>query len=248
MRSAATSTRSPRACDTRSGPARSSSSTRTAGRRSARCARCCRGSSATTTAPPACPSSWPPTRRACASSDVAREAARRARVPRVLAVAGRHRTLTVVLAGAVVLRALSMMAYGPALFFSDSWAYLSMAWDGGLVKFAPDRPAGYPLVIHLLGPAGHALWPLVALQHLAGLATGVIVYALCLHRGVSKWLAAAAAAVVLLGGATLAVEQQIMPEAFFTLALVAALALVVWRPRDTRVLVASGLLLAGAVT
>lgn len=166
----------------------------------------------------------------------------------MLAVAGRHRTIAIVLAGAVLLRALSMMAYGPALFFSDSWAYLSMAWDGGLVKLAPDRPAGYPLIVHLLGPAGHALWPLVALQHLAGLATGVVVYLLCLSRGVSRALAAAAAAIVLLAGASVAVEQQVMPEAFFTLALVAALALAVWRPRDASALAASGLLLAGAVT
>ena len=166
----------------------------------------------------------------------------------MLAVAGRHRTIAIVLAGAVLLRALSMMAYGPALFFSDSWAYLSMAWDGGLVKFAPDRPAGYPLIVHLLGPAGHALWPLVALQHAAGLATGVIVYLLCLGRGVPRTLAAAAAAVVLLAGAVVAVEQQVMPEAFFTLALGGALALTVWRPRDARALAAAGLLLAGAMT
>ena len=166
----------------------------------------------------------------------------------MLAVAGRHRTLAIVMAGAVLLRALSMMAYGPALFFSDSWAYLSMAWDGGLVKFAPDRPAGYPLIVHLLGPAGHALWPLVALQHLAGIATGVLVYALCLSRGVSRGLAAAAAALVVLAAAGIAVEQQVMPEAFFTLALTAALALAIWRPRDARAVAASGLLLAGAVT
>src|SRR4051812_13778257 len=140
-----------------------------------------------------------------------------------------------------------MMAYGPALFFSDSWAYLSMAWDGGLVKFAPDRPAGYPLIVHLLGPAGHALWPLIALQHLAGLATGVIVYLLCLSRGVPRRLGAAAAGLVVLAAAGVAVEQQVMPEAFFTLALVSALALAVWRPRDARALAASGLLLAAAV-
>src|SRR3954454_22577128 len=98
--------------------------------------------------------------------------------------------MTIVLAGAVLLRALSMMAYSPALFFSDSWAYLSMAWDGGLVELAPDRPAGYPLIVHLLGPAGHALWPLVTLQHLAGLAVGVVVYALCRRGGAAKALAA----------------------------------------------------------
>src|SRR3954462_14448777 len=106
-----------------------------------------------------------------------------------------------------------MMAYGPALFFSDSWSYLSMAWDGGLVKFAPDRPAGYPLVVHLLGPAGHAPWALGALQHLAGIATGVIVYVLCLRGGVARRAAAMAAGVVMLAGAAVAVEQQVMPEA-----------------------------------
>lgn len=170
-----------------------------------------------------------------------------ARAPKVkVALAGRHRVVVAVLVAALVVRAAAMVAYGPSLFLSDSWSYLRMAWAGDLVQFAPDRPNGYSLLIKILTPGG-TLVPLVALQHAAGLAVALLVYVLARKGDVATWLAAAGAGLVALDAKAVAVHQHVMPEAFFTLALVSAAGLAIWRPRDVRALAAVGALLAGAI-
>ncbi len=63
-----------------------------------------------------------------------------------------------------------------------------------------------------------------------------------------RWLATAGAAVVLLDAYAIALEQQILAEAFFTLALAASFFLVVGRDRGALALAASGGLLAAATT
>ena len=62
-------------------------------------------------------------------------------------------------------------------------------------------------------------------QHLAGLVTGVLVYALMLRLRLPRWLATVGAAVVVLDAYAIALEQQVLAEAFFTLALVAVVLL-----------------------
>ena len=112
----------------------------------------------------------------------------------LVALARRHRLVVVVLVVALVVRAAAMVAYGPSLFSSDSWAYLRMAWAGDLVQFAPDRPNGYSLLIKMLTPGG-TLGPLVVLQHAVGLATALLVYVLGRKADVATWLAAAGLAI-----------------------------------------------------
>ena len=102
-------------------------------------------------------------------------------VRRLTAVAREHRLLVAVLVAAVVLRALVEVAYWPALFYADSWQYVNLAFSKTIVAFGVDRPSGYPLLIHLLSAFGRSLAVLTVIQHLAGLATGVLVYALLLH-------------------------------------------------------------------
>ena len=63
-----------------------------------------------------------------------------------------------------------------------------------------------------------------------------------------RWLATAGAAVVLLDAYAIALEQQILAEAFFTLALAASFFLVAGRDRGAVALAASGALLAAAAT
>ena len=63
-----------------------------------------------------------------------------------------------------------------------------------------------------------------------------------------RWLATAGAAVVLLDAYAMALEQQILAEAFFTLALAASFFLVAGRDRGAVALAASGALLAAAAT
>ena len=149
-----------------------------------------------------------------------------------------HWPLLVVLAIAATVRVAVAIAYHPAIFFGDSWAYLDLAYGGNPVGFAPDRPSGYPMLIDLLSIFGRSLGAITTAQHLAGLLTGVLVYALLLRLRVPRWLATAGAAVVLLDAYAIALEQQILAEAFFTLALAASFFLVVgtrsgagWRSR-----------------
>jgi hypothetical protein len=156
--------------------------------------------------------------------------------------------MSLVLALAVAVRAGVAIAYRPAIFFGDSWAYLDLAYNGTPVGLAPDRPSGYPLMIDLLSIAGRSLAAITTVQHFAGLAAGVLVYALLLRLGLPRLPAAAAAAVVLLDGYAIALEQQILAEAFFTLALVGSFYLVAGRDRGPAALAASGALLAAATS
>ena len=160
-----------------------------------------------------------------------------------------HWPLALVLAVAAAVRIGVAIAYWPATFFGDSWAYLGLAFgDGNPVGIAPDRPSGYPLVIDALSLFGRSLGAITTAQHLAGLATGVLVYALLLRLDLPRWLATAGAALVVLDSYAIALEQQVLAEAFFTLALVASLYLTVGRDRGPVSLAAGGALLASAAT
>jgi hypothetical protein len=159
-----------------------------------------------------------------------------------------HWAITVVLALGVALRAGVAIAYRPAIFFGDSWAYLDLAYNGTPVGLAPDRPSGYPLLIDLISVAGRSLAAITTTQHLAGLAVGLLVYALLGKLGLPRLLAAGGAAIVMLDGYAIALEQQIMAESFFALALVASMYLAIGESRGPRALAASGLLLAAAAT
>jgi hypothetical protein len=159
-----------------------------------------------------------------------------------------HWPLALVLAVATVVRIAVAVAYWPAVFFGDSWSYLNLAFEGDPIAFAPDRPSGYPLVIDLLSVFGRSLGAITVAQHLAGLVTGVLVYALILRLRLPRWVATAGAALVVLDAYAIALEQQVLAEAFFTLALVASFYLVVGRDRAPASLAAGGVLLALAAT
>jgi Dolichyl-phosphate-mannose-protein mannosyltransferase len=159
--------------------------------------------------------------------------------------------LVLVLAVAAVVRVSAAIAYPPALFWSDSWNYLYSAfWDWPLLVI-PDKPLGYPLLVRVLAGPERALSLLTTAQHIAALATGVIVYALLLRLGISRLVAALAVAVVVFDSYAIALEQHVLAESLFTLALTASVYLaVVARGREGRALAAgaSGLLLALAIT
>jgi hypothetical protein len=138
-----------------------------------------------------------------------------------------HWPLLIVLGAGLLLRLAVAIAYRPAIFYNDSFSYIRQAFNvggTGLVAFAPDRPAGYPLVLHLLGES--LAWA-TALQHLAGLAGGVLVYWIMRTLGVGRWLAALGVAVVLLDSYAVTLEQLILAEALFTFAMLASAAFIV---------------------
>lgn len=160
----------------------------------------------------------------------------------------RNAAFVAVLSVAVVLRVGAEAAYRPALFFSDSWVYLSTAFGGSPVGIVPSRPSGYPLLLRLLTLPGRDVLATTVLQHLAGIAVGALVYVLLLHLGQRRMVAAAAAAVVLLDSYAIALEQFVMAETLFTLLLLGALALTVLRRESSLALMGSGVLLAVACT
>ena len=128
----------------------------------------------------------------------------------------------IVLCAGLVLRILTQLAYSPALIYIDSYRYLT--GDSSL------DPLGY---LVLLWPLQHTggLAAVAAAQHLLGLAMALLLYAVLLRRGMWRWAAALAAAPVLLDAYQLQAEQTIMPDVLFEALMMAALALLLWRPR-----------------
>ncbi|MEV0584178.1 hypothetical protein [Nonomuraea sp. NPDC050310] len=162
-----------------------------------------------------------------------------ARARRVL---GRNRIFAAVFAVGAVLRAVTMLGYGPAMWFNDTYQYVSVAMHP-----RPDviRPSMYGLWLALLKPFS-SFTLVVFLQHLMGLATAVIVYALLKRRfGVPGWAATLAAAPVLLDAYQIQMEQLVMSDSMFTLVVTGVVALVLWKRELTwRVGAVVGALLA----
>jgi hypothetical protein len=142
----------------------------------------------------------------------------------------RHWLFAVVAGCATVLRAVVQLAYQPALIFPDSERYLQYALNFVNGHWAPDwlRTSGYSL---LLVPAvlTRNLTVIAAVQHLLGLATAVLIYAVLLHFGARRWLAALAAVPVLFDPLQLDIEQYVLADVSATFLLVAALVVLVWK-------------------
>jgi hypothetical protein len=160
---------------------------------------------------------------------------------RAAPVLRRHWLIAVLMAGGLVLRVISQIAYRPALLYIDSLKYLYNAWPG-------TDPLGYEGVLKAILLVGN-LQVVAAVQHLVGLAVGVAIYALLLRRGVPRWLSALAAAPVLLDAYELQMEQTIMPDVWFEALMVAGLLALLWQPRLTfRAIAVGGALLGLSAT
>jgi hypothetical protein len=160
--------------------------------------------------------------------------------------------------GATV-RILTMIAYPPALFFGDSWGYIVGAFGGHPIAISNIRASGYSALIRLFTLPDRDLVRLVAVQHLAGLVIGMLVYAALIRARLPRVAAAAAAALVLLDGYAITLEQYVMSETLFSLTLLAAALVLAWpalrgdaghasaRAASVWLIAVAGLLLAGAV-
>jgi hypothetical protein len=161
----------------------------------------------------------------------------------------RHWPLLVVLAYAAALRAVVLLAYRPALIFPDSERYLQYAQQYISGHWSPDwlRTSGYSL---LLIPAVliHNLIVVPLAQHLLGLATAVLIYAVLVHFGSQRWLAALATVPVLSDPLQLDIEQYVLTDVSATFLVTAALVVLVWKRGEIgRVSpVVAGLLLGAA--
>ena len=110
-----------------------------------------------------------------------------------------------------------------------------------------DRPARYPLLLRALTLDGATVVPVALVQHLAGLVTGLLVYALLSRLGVQRTIATGAAAIVLLEAYTIALEQHVMAESLAMLALAASIYFLIDEDSRPRMLAVSGVLLALAI-
>ena len=169
----------------------------------------------------------------------------------------RHWLFATLLILGAALRAVVFVAYHPALIFPDSVRYLQYAHNFTVGQWTADalRQSGYSVLIipvMLL----HDLWIIPLAQHLAGLATAVLVYAVLIRFGIRTWLAAVASVPVLFDPLQLVLEQYVLTDVWTVFLIVAALVILVWRrerPAETPKgswlpAAACGLLLGLAVT
>ncbi|MFB9882132.1 hypothetical protein ACFFMN_29775 [Planobispora siamensis] len=148
------------------------------------------------------------------------------RKARLLAFLQRHRLFAAVLAAAFALRVITMLGYGPALWFNDSYEYVS----GAIHPERPSalRPNGYSFWLLILRPL-HSFAVVAFTQHLMGLGVGVLIYALLRRKfGLPGWGATLAAVPALFDAYQIQLEHMIMSDTMFTLLVVGVITLVLW--------------------
>ncbi|KAB2344169.1 hypothetical protein F8566_32585 [Actinomadura rudentiformis] len=161
---------------------------------------------------------------------------------RLAALVRRHPVFAAVLAVAALIRIIAMIGYQPALFFNDSYDYIEVAMRP---YPHPLRPDGYALMLLILRPF-HSFALVTGLQHLMGLAMGVMIYALARRRfGLPGWGATLATLPVLLDAYQIQLEHLILSDTLFTFLAVTAVWLLLWHDRLTWRLAAALGLLAG---
>jgi hypothetical protein len=135
-----------------------------------------------------------------------------------------HRAFTVVVIVAALLRLVVMLGYPPAMFFNDSYNYMTDA-----VTKTPDtvRSDGYPLFLYLLLPF-HNLNVVTALQALMGLAIGVGIYAVLRRRGLPWWGATIPALPVLFDVFEVQLEHMVAADVLFYTLVTLVLVLLCW--------------------
>ena len=129
-----------------------------------------------------------------------------------------HWVLLAIVCAGVALRLLAALSWWPAVTtLVDSFPYAAYAERGGLEN--PQHPAGYPWLLALAGVFSRELGVAVILQHVSGIAAGLLLYCAVRRVTCSAWPALAPAAIVILGGDQIFLEHAIMSEAAFAFAL-----------------------------
>jgi hypothetical protein len=150
---------------------------------------------------------------------------------RLTAAARRHWLFGIVLAGAIVARVLAMLAFRPIMWFGgDSASYLATA-----LRLIPDpsRVGGYGLMLYVWRPL-HSLAVVAAVQHVMGIAIGVLIYLLVRRYGLPAWAATLAAVPVLFDAYELQLESDAVPDVAFGFMVFIALYLLLRSPGERR--------------
>ena len=160
----------------------------------------------------------------------------------------RNRVFLVAMALAVAVRTVVMLAYSPGFIHSDARStYLPLMDD---LTPNQSRPVGYGVLI--IRPASwftHDVTLVVGVQHLLGLASGVLIYALLRRWGVRPWVATLAAAPLLFDAMQLVLEHTALSDTLFDFLVVAGIASLAWKSDlDSRYVFAGGLFLGASVT
>jgi hypothetical protein len=157
-----------------------------------------------------------------------------------------HRLFVIVLIPAVLLRADAELGYRWQAWFNDSFTYVA---DTVHFNLDPTRVSGYSVFLKVLEPL-HSYALITILQHLMGLAVGVMIYALARHRfGAPAWLATLATLPVLFDGYEIELEHLILSDTAFLFAVMLAATLLLWHQDGPSVRVSAlvGLLLGLSV-
>ena len=145
--------------------------------------------------------------------------------------ARRHWLFGLVLAAALVLRILVALAFRPIMWFGgDSASYLATG-----LRLIPDpaRVGGYGFMLWILRPL-HSFALVAAVQHLMGLAMGVLIYLLARRYGLPAWAATLATLPVLFDAYELQLESDALPDVPFAFLVVLALYLLLRSPGERR--------------
>jgi hypothetical protein len=136
-----------------------------------------------------------------------------------------------VLVAALVLRILVALAFRPIMWFGgDSASYLATG-----LRLIPDpaRVGGYGFMLWILRPL-HSFALVAAVQHLMGLAMGVLIYLLARRYGLPAWAATLATIPVLFDAYELQLEADALPDVPFAFLVVLALYLLLRSPGERR--------------
>src|SRR5580698_5516950 len=146
-------------------------------------------------------------------------------------VARRHWLFGLALAGGIALRVLVMLAFRPIMWFGgDSASYLS---TGLHLIPDPSRVGGYGFFLWLLRPL-HSFAVVAAVQHVLGLAIGVLLYLLARRYGLPGWAATLAAVPVFFDAYQLQLESDAVPDVPFGFMIFIALYLLLRSPGERR--------------
>jgi hypothetical protein len=123
--------------------------------------------------------------------------------------------LLALVVAAVGVRLWLIVGYFPAfLGYPDSSQYTLAALEN--IFRDAQRPAGYPFFLRLVHHLSNHVTFVIALQHLAGIATGLVYYKAVRRTGAPPWLGLLPAAVVFFGGTGLILEHSLLADPLFS--------------------------------
>jgi hypothetical protein len=138
-----------------------------------------------------------------------------------------NKLFAIVLVPATLLRIDAELGYRWQSWFNDSWNYVDTAIT---LNLDPTRPSGYSFYLWVLKPF-HSFALVTVSQHIMGLLTAVMIYALARRRfGTPEWLAVLMTLPVLYDGFEIQLEHLIMSDTLFLFLAMLSVTVLLWSP------------------